>query len=124
MARAAKTWAGNWWTVGGGGTVWDSITYDPKTNLVLFGTGNAEPWNPAPMGRKGDNLYSDCVLALDADTGKLKWYYQFTPNDPHDWDSTEDMVLADQVIDGKPRKLYAGPGQQTGCQIEIREADL
>ncbi|HVY34777.1 MAG TPA: PQQ-binding-like beta-propeller repeat protein, partial [Caulobacteraceae bacterium] len=58
-----------------------------------------------PDLRKGDNLYTDSVLALDADTGKLKWHYQFTPNDGHDWDSTEDMVLADQVIDGKPRKL-------------------
>ena len=71
---------------------------------MIVGTGNPVPdYNPAL--RKGDNLYSDCVLALDADTGKLKWYYQFTPNDGHDWDSTQDMVLADQVIDGKPRKL-------------------
>jgi alcohol dehydrogenase (cytochrome c) len=55
--------------------------------------------------RKGDNLYTDSVVALDPDTGKLKWHYQFTPNDSHDWDSQEDMVLADQMVDGKPRKL-------------------
>src|SRR4051794_14821712 len=58
MEAAAKTWSGEWWKLGGGGTVWDSITYDPKLNLVFFGTGNAEPWNPAPMGRTGDNLYT------------------------------------------------------------------
>lgn len=58
MENAARTWAGEWWKLGGGGTVWDSITYDPATNLVLFGTGNAEPWNPAAAGREGDSLYT------------------------------------------------------------------
>ena len=70
MERAPKTWAGEWWKFGGGGTVWDAITYDPSTNLVLFGTGNAEPWNPASTGRGGDNLFASSVVAVDADTGR------------------------------------------------------
>jgi alcohol dehydrogenase (cytochrome c) len=99
----AKTWAGESWKYGGSAS-WLTGSYDAETNSLIVGTGNPVPDYNADL-RKGDNLYSDCVLELDADTGKLKWYYQFTPNDPHDWDSTEDMVLADQVIDGKPRKL-------------------
>jgi alcohol dehydrogenase (cytochrome c) len=100
---AAKTWAGDSWKYGAAAS-WLTGSYDAETNTLILGSGNPVPDYNADL-RKGDNLYSDCVLALDADTGKLKWYYQFTPNDPHDWDSTEDMVLADQVIDGKPRKL-------------------
>ena len=97
------TWAGDSWKYGGAPT-WLTGSYDPETNTLIWPTGNPGPdFNPDL--RKGDNLYTDSVLALDADTGKLKWHYQFTPNDGHDWDSTEDMVLADQVIDGQPRKL-------------------
>jgi alcohol dehydrogenase (cytochrome c) len=97
------TWAGDSWKYGGGPT-WLTGSYDPQTNSLIWGVGNPGPdFNPDL--RKGDNLYTDSVLSLDADTGKLNWYYQFTPNDGHDWDSTEDMVLADQVIDGQPRKL-------------------
>jgi alcohol dehydrogenase (cytochrome c) len=100
---AAKTWAGDSWKYGGTAS-WLTGSYDSETNTLIVGTGNPVPdYNPDL--RKGDNLYSDCILGLDAETGKLKWYYQDTPNDGHDWDSTEDMVLADQVIDGKPRKL-------------------
>lgn len=97
------SWAGDSWKIGGAPT-WLTGSYDAETNTLIWPTGN-----PAPdfntESRKGDNLYSDSVIALDPDTGKLKWHYQFTPNDPHDWDSTEDMVLADQVVDGVPRKL-------------------
>jgi alcohol dehydrogenase (cytochrome c) len=101
--KGNETWAGDSWKYGGGGS-WLTPSYDAETNTIIAGTGNPVPdFNPDL--RKGDDLYSDCVIGLDADTGKLKFYYQFTPNDPHDWDSTEDMVLADQVIDGKPRKL-------------------
>ena len=97
------TWAGDSWKYGGTAS-WLTGSYDQETNTLILGTGNPVPdYNPAL--RKGDNLYSDCILGLDANTGQLKWYYQDTPNDGHDWDSTEDMVLADQVIDGKPRKL-------------------
>ena len=74
-------------------------SYDPEQNLVLWGTGNPGPdWNGD--NRKGDNLYSDCLVALDGDTGRLKWYFQFTPHDLHDWDSTEVPVLADAIVRG------------------------
>jgi alcohol dehydrogenase (cytochrome c) len=97
------TWAGDSWKYGGAPT-WLTGSYDPETNSLIWPIGNPGPdFNPDL--RKGDNLYTDSVIALDADTGKLKWHYQFTPNDGHDWDSTEDLVLADQVIDGQPRKL-------------------
>jgi PQQ-dependent dehydrogenase (methanol/ethanol family) len=101
--KGNETWAGDSWKYGGS-SAWLTASYDAETNTIITGTGNPVPDYNADL-RKGDNLYSDCVIGLDADTGKLKWYYQFTPNDPHDWDSTQDMVLADQVIDGKPRKL-------------------
>ena len=80
MERAAKTWRGEWWKIGGGGTVWDSIAYDPQLGLIYVGVGNGSPWNPhlrAPGG--GDNLYLSCILALQADTGELVWHYQTTP---------------------------------------------
>jgi PQQ-dependent dehydrogenase (methanol/ethanol family) len=101
--KGNETWADDSWKFGGAGA-WLTSSYDAETNSLIMGTGNPVPDYNADL-RKGDNLYSDCVLSLDADTGKLKWYYQFTPNDPHDWDSTQDMVLADQMVDGKPRKL-------------------
>ncbi|HET7086596.1 MAG TPA: PQQ-dependent dehydrogenase, methanol/ethanol family [Rhizomicrobium sp.] len=97
------SWAGDSWKLGGGGT-WLTGSYDPELHLLYWSIGN-----PAPsfnqLVRKGDNLFTDSVVALDPDTGKLKWWYQFTPNDSHDWDSEEDLVLADQMIDGKMRKL-------------------
>ena len=105
MEAAAKTWSGKWWEVGGGGTVWDSITYDPTTNLILFGTGNAEPWNPAPMGRTGDNLYTSSVVAVNADTGEYAWHFQETPEDRWDFDSNAQITIADLTIDGKPRHV-------------------
>ncbi len=105
LAAAAKTWAGNWWTLGGGGTVWDAITYDPRTNLILFGTGNAEPWNPAPMGRKGDNLYTSSIVAVNADTGAYAWHFQETPEDRWDFDSNAQITVADVVIDGQTRHV-------------------
>src|SRR4051812_22857920 len=98
-----ETWSGNSWETGGAG-VWNSGAYDAETNLVYFGTGNPAPdWDGRE--RLGDNLYSDSVVALDADTGKLKWYYQFTPHDEIDYDSTQVPVLADINWHGEPRKL-------------------
>ena len=97
------TWSGDSWKTGGA-AVWNAGAYDPDTNLVFFGTGNPAPdWDG--RGRAGDNLYSNCVLALDADTGKLAWYYQFTPHDEVDYDSTQVPVLADIVWHGAPRKV-------------------
>ncbi len=84
--------------------IWVSGSYDPELNLIYYGTGQPEPqW--AGEGRKGDNLYSDCIVALDADTGKLRWWYQNTPHDTHDYDSLEMPVLVDAPWKGKPRKL-------------------
>jgi PQQ-dependent dehydrogenase (methanol/ethanol family) len=98
-----ETWAGDSWKYGAAAT-WLTGSYDPELNLLYWTTGNPAPsFNPDV--RKGDNLYSDSVLALDPDTGKLVWHYQFTPNDSHDWDSAEDVVLADRTVDGRARKL-------------------
>jgi alcohol dehydrogenase (cytochrome c) len=97
------SWSGDSWKEGGA-AVWNAGAYDPETNLVFFGTGNPAPdWDG--RGRLGDNLYSNCVLALDADSGELKWYYQFTPHDELDYDSTQVPVLADLTWHGQPRKL-------------------
>jgi alcohol dehydrogenase (cytochrome c) len=96
------SWSGDSWKEGGA-AVWNAGAYDPETNLVFFGTGNPAPdWDG--RGRLGDNLYSNCVLALDADTGKLAWYYQFTPHDEMDYDSTQVPVLADLEWRGRPTK--------------------
>jgi alcohol dehydrogenase (cytochrome c) len=99
------TWAGDSWKTGGAST-WNSGAYDPDLNLVYWGTSN--PW-PDYNGdnRKGDNLYSCSAIALDADTGKLRWFYQFTPHDLHDWDATQIPVLIDADYQGRPRKLMA-----------------
>jgi alcohol dehydrogenase (cytochrome c) len=98
-----ETWSGESWKVGGVG-VWNAGAYDPETNLVYFGTGNPAPdWDGST--RLGDNLYSDSVVALDADSGKLKWHYKFTPHDELDYDSTQVPVLADIEWQGRPRKV-------------------
>ncbi|HEX3754735.1 MAG TPA: PQQ-binding-like beta-propeller repeat protein [Rhizomicrobium sp.] len=87
-----------------GGPVWASGAFDPEQNLLIWGTGEPRPtWTGTE--RPGDNLYSDCIVAIDVETGKLKWYFQNTPHDTHDWDSLEMPVLIDAVYQGKPRKL-------------------
>ena len=108
MAAAAKTWdpAGKYWINGGGGSAWDSITFDPELNMVYIGTGNGSPWNRnlrSPAG--GDNLYLGSIVALNADTGKYIWHYQETPGDNWDYTSTQPMILADLTIDGAARKV-------------------
>jgi quinohemoprotein ethanol dehydrogenase len=108
MEAAAKTWdpSGKYWLNGGGGTPWDTITYDPDLNLVYIGTGNGSPWNRdirSPSG--GDNLYLASLVALNADTGKYAWHYQETPGDHWDYTSTQPMILADITIDGAARKV-------------------
>ncbi|MFN3326341.1 MAG: pyrroloquinoline quinone-dependent dehydrogenase [Bryobacteraceae bacterium] len=98
-----ETWAGDSWKTGGAPT-WVTGSYDPELNLIYWGTGNPSPdWNGEV--RKGDNLYSSSVIAVDADTGKLKWYFQFTPHDVHDWDAVQIPVLVDASWQGRPRKL-------------------
>jgi quinohemoprotein ethanol dehydrogenase len=106
MEAAAKTWSGEWWKFGGGGTVWNAMTYDPEFNRIYLGTGNGSPWNAQlrnPGG--GDNLYLCSVVALDADTGEYVWHYQTTPNETWDFNSTMDMISATIEIEGKPRKV-------------------
>ena len=97
------TWEGDSWKTGGAPT-WVTGAYDPELDLVYWGTGNPGPdWNGE--GREGDNLYSDSMLALDSDTGKLRWYFQFTPWDVHDWDACQVPVLADIEWNGDQRKV-------------------
>jgi alcohol dehydrogenase (cytochrome c) len=102
--KGSETWPGVEPMLRGGGAVWATGAYDPALNLVYYGTGNP---NPDYYGddRKGDNLYTCSLLAIDADTGLLKWHYQFTPHDIHDWDSTQVPVLGDVTIAGQPHKV-------------------
>jgi quinohemoprotein ethanol dehydrogenase len=107
MAMAAKTWRGEWWKVGGGGgTVWDNMTYDPELNQLYIGVGNAGPYNPqirSPGG--GDNLFIASIVALDPDTGKYRWHYQANPSEAWDYKSTANMITADLTIQGRHRKV-------------------
>jgi len=97
------SWPGDTWKRGGGSS-WTTGSYDPELNLVIWGTGN--PWpDTDPEMREGDNLYTDSAIALDADTGKMKWYFQFTPNDGADWDSSQVPVLAEMRVNGAQRKV-------------------
>lgn len=108
MARAAETWdpSARFWEIGGGGTVWDSIVYDPELDLVYIGTGNGSPWARnlrSPAG--GDNLYLASIVALKPDTGEYVWHYQQTPGDNWDYTSTQPMILADLEIGGVLRRV-------------------
>jgi len=108
---ASKTWTGDWAKYGGGGSVWDGLVYDPDTNLVIAGTGNAEPWPqelrsiPKAEWGKWDSLYTCSIVAVDANTGKLKWYYQTVPSDSWDLDSVGGLIMADIQINGATRKV-------------------
>ncbi|HET9217151.1 MAG TPA: PQQ-binding-like beta-propeller repeat protein, partial [Terriglobia bacterium] len=104
-----ETWSGDSWKTGGA-AVWVTGAYDAEANLTYWGTGNPNP-NGDPDARLGDNLYSDSVVALDADTGKLQWYFQFTPHDDMDWDSAQVPVLADIEWQGRPRKVMLWPNR-------------
>ena len=106
LQKAASTWGGTWWKNGGGGTVWDSISYDPKLDLLYFGTGNAAPWarqvrNP----QQQDNLFASSILAVRPDTGEYVWHYQENPGDEWDYDSAEQIILTDLKIDGQLRQV-------------------
>ena len=115
MEMAASTWNGNWWEFGGGGTVWNSIVYDPDLDQVYLGVGNGSPWVRdirSPGG--GDNLFLASIVALDVDTGRMKWYYQTTPADNWDYTAVQDMMLADMVVDGVQRKVPQRSGVLRG----------
>ena len=106
MEMAARTWTGEWWKFGGGGTAWDSMVYDPKLKLIYVGVGNGSPWVQkfrSPGG--GDNLFLASIVALRADTGEYVWHYQETPGEQFDSTATQPMVLADLKIGKRMRKV-------------------
>jgi quinohemoprotein ethanol dehydrogenase len=106
LAMAAKTRTGEWWKMGGGGTVWDAMAYDPDADILNIGTGNGGPWSHvyrSPGG--GDNLFLASVLAVKPETGKLVWHSQETPGDDWDFTSVQPMILADLTINGRSRKV-------------------
>jgi quinohemoprotein ethanol dehydrogenase len=106
MRRAMATWDTKATKAGGGGTVWDSISYDPESDLIYFGTGNAGPW-PADLRKaeNKDNLFACSIVALKADTGEYKWHFQTVPSDSWDYDAVQQLILADITIKGQPRKV-------------------
>jgi quinohemoprotein ethanol dehydrogenase len=106
MEQAAKTWSGEWWKVGGGGTVWEGIVYDPSLDLLYFGTGNATAWYRDLRGKgQNDNLYAASILAVRASNGELAWHFQTVPGDNWDYDATQPLVQADLTIAGRARKV-------------------
>jgi quinohemoprotein ethanol dehydrogenase len=110
MEAAAKTWAGEWWKQGGGGSMWDGMAYDPDENLLYVGTGNGSTWsadvrNGGTQEKLLDNLYIASILAINADTGQLKWHFQCTPGDEWDYDAIQHLLLADIRINNRNRKV-------------------
>jgi quinohemoprotein ethanol dehydrogenase len=106
LESAAKTWTGEWWKLGGGGTVWDSIVYDPELDFLYLGVGNGSPWNRrirSPGG--GDNLFLSSIVALKPDTGEYVWHYQETPGDTWDYTASQQITLTDLNIDGRAQKV-------------------
>ncbi|WP_341648245.1 PQQ-binding-like beta-propeller repeat protein [Thauera humireducens] len=108
MEMAAKTWdpSGKYWEAGGGGTVWNSMVYDPELDLMYIGVGNGAPW--AHLARSpggGDNLFLSSIVALRPDTGEYVWHYQETPGENWDYTATQDIILTDLELDGKKRKV-------------------
>ncbi len=106
LKKAAETWQGDYWKLGGGGSVWDGMAYDPEADLFYVGTGNGGPWPEDLRKSKGkDNLYLASILAVKPDTGELKWYFQNVPGDSWDYDSVQQLLLADVTIRGQQRKV-------------------
>ena len=107
MRRAAATWSTEGMKMGGGGTVWDGMAYDPEADLFYVGTGNAGPWtqDARQQGKDKENLYAASILAVKPDTGRLAWYFQMVPGDEWDFDSVQQLLLADVVVKGQPRKV-------------------
>jgi quinohemoprotein ethanol dehydrogenase len=106
LAEAAKTWHGEWWKAGGGGVVWESLSYDPELNRIYFGVSNGLEWNQGYRSEsQGDNWFLSSIVAINADTGKYVWHYQCTPGEEWDYDAVQQLILADLPIDGVTRKV-------------------
>jgi len=108
LEKASKTWSGQWWKNGGGATVWDAMAYDPQLDLLYFGTGNADPWARKIRNlhsQTEDNLFSSSLVALRPDSGEYVWHYQESPADEWDYDSAQQIILADLCIDGQVRQV-------------------
>jgi len=106
QAMAAKTWSGDWWRYGGGGTVWNAMTFDPGTGTMILGVGNGSPWNHKVRSEgKGDNLFLASIVGLDAKTGAYKWHYQVNPGESWDYNASMDIQLADLEIGGRQRQV-------------------
>jgi quinohemoprotein ethanol dehydrogenase len=106
LAEAAKTWHGEWWKLGGGGAVWEAISYDPELNLIYFGVGNGLEWDQGQRSAsQGDNLFLSSIVAINADTGDYVWHFQVTPGEEWDYDAVQQLILADLSIDGVSRKV-------------------
>src|SRR6266567_3084669 len=104
MEIAAKTWSGEWWKVGGGGTAWEGIVYDPSLDLLYFGTGNPTAWYRSLRGGN-DSLYTASIVAVHAGNGEIAWHFQTTPGDNWDYDATQPLMQADLSIGGRQRKV-------------------
>jgi PQQ-dependent dehydrogenase (methanol/ethanol family) len=105
VEKIAQTWSGEWWKYGGGGTVWDSMAYDPELDLLYIGVGNGSPWNyKIRSDGKGDNLFLSSIVAIRPSTGEYVWHFQTTPGEDWDYTATQHIILVDLIIDGKLRK--------------------
>ena len=123
MKKAAATWSGEWWKLGGGGSVWDAAIYDPATDLLIYGTGNASPWNQLARDKnKGDNLYVASIVALKAETGEYAWHYQTTPGDTWDYDAVSPMMTLDLTINGEKKHVLVQPNKN-GMLYMLNVAD-
>jgi quinohemoprotein ethanol dehydrogenase len=106
LAEAAKTWHGEWWKLGGGGSVWEAISYDPELNLIYFGVSNGVEWNQAVRSAsQGDNWFLSSIVAVNADTGTYAWHFQATPGKEWDFDAVQQLILADLTIEGTRRQV-------------------
>jgi quinohemoprotein ethanol dehydrogenase len=106
LEKAAATWSGEWWALGGGGTVWDSMAYDPDLDLLYIGVGNGSPWNHMIRSEgKGDNLFLASIVALDPDDGTYVWHYQSSPGETWDHTATQQIVVADLALAGATRRV-------------------
>ncbi len=106
LEKAAATWSGKWWALGGGGTVWDSMAYDPDLDLLYIGVGNGSPWNHGIRSEgKGDNLFLASIVALDPDDGSYIWHYQSSPGETWDHTATQQIVVADLTLGGATQRV-------------------